>query len=110
VLLPRTINGIQSAIKVGPPSTPRLHTGIDSTSSSLFGKADQRDMARPFDRDGQFPLMTKAITRNSARHDSAAFRQKIPQESDILEVNRRLVDTEPARLAPLKEPPSATTT
>jgi hypothetical protein len=66
-------------------------------------------MAGPFDRDGQFPLVTETIAGNPARHNPSALRQKIAQESDILEVNRCLIDTEPARLAPLKEPSSAAT-
>jgi hypothetical protein len=46
----------------------------------------------------------QAISGNAAWDDSSALSQKIPQQADILEVNRRLIDTKPARLAALKKP------
>jgi hypothetical protein len=64
-------------------------------------------MAGSFDRYGQLPLMTEAITGDPARHDTTAFREKISQEPDILEIDRRLVDAESTRFTSLKIPASA---
>jgi hypothetical protein len=66
-------------------------------------------MPGALDRHGQLSLMAEAIARDPTRHDPAALRQKISQEPDIFEIDRRLIETESARLAPLKESTSATT-
>ena len=75
----------------------------DARPSSLFCKTDQRNMAGPLHRYGQLSLMPQAIARNPSGNDAPAFGQKIPQQPDVLEVNRRLIDTESAWLAPLKD-------
>jgi hypothetical protein len=61
----------------------------------------------PLHRRRQLALVAKAIARNPARHDPTALGQKIPQEPDVLEINRAFFDAKPAGSAPLKKPASA---
>ncbi|ULA69415.1 MAG: hypothetical protein LZF62_430087 [Nitrospira sp.] len=51
--------------------------------------------------------MLQAIAGNTARDDSSPFRQKIPQQANILEINRGFIDTKPARFTALKKPTAA---
>jgi hypothetical protein len=64
-------------------------------------------MPGPLDRRRQLALMAEAIARNPARDDASALRQKIPQETDILEINGAFLDAKPAGPAPLKESSAA---
>jgi hypothetical protein len=82
---------------------------ILSLGLSLFRKTDQCDLARPLHRHGQDTLVLQTIPGDAPGHNASAFRQKVPQQSDILEIDRRLVDAKPAGLAPLKKSPAAST-
>src|SRR5690349_611577 len=66
-------------------------------------------MSGPFHRRRQLALVTKAIARNPAWHDPPALGQKIPQESDVLEINGALFNTKPAGPTALKKPTAAAT-
>src|SRR5690349_9985734 len=67
-------------------------------------------MAGALDRDGQFPLMPHAVTGNPAWHNASPLGEKVPQQSGILEINRRLFQAKPAGPPPLEQPPAASTT
>jgi hypothetical protein len=58
--------------------------------------------------------MLQAIAGNATGNNSSTFGQKIPQQADILEINRCFIDAKPAWLAALKKPtasaPSAVST
>jgi hypothetical protein len=57
----------------------------------------------------QFTLMAETIAGNAARNNASPLRQKIPQESHVLEINGAFLDTKPAGSAALKKPPGAAT-
>jgi hypothetical protein len=52
-------------------------------------------------------LVLQAIAGNTARHDPAPLGEKIPQQADILEINRGFIDAKPARLPALKKSTAA---
>jgi hypothetical protein len=70
--------------------------------SPLFREREERNGSRPLDRHRGFPLMPHAVTRDPPRNDPAPFRQKIPQETDVLEVNRQFLVAKPAYAPALK--------
>jgi hypothetical protein len=65
-------------------------------------------MPSPLDGSSQFPLVPHAIAGNAPWDNPAPLGQKIPQQPDIFEIDRPLVDTKPARSAALKKPSTAT--
>jgi hypothetical protein len=67
-------------------------------------------MSGPLDCDCQFTLMPHAVSGNPARDNASALRQKISEKSGILEIDRRLLNTKPARPSALKQPASASAT
>jgi hypothetical protein len=85
-------------IQDSPHPIPRL---------SLFGKTNQRDLARPFHRYGQNALMLQTIPGDSPRHDPSTLRQKVPQQTDIFKIDRRFINAKSTGLAALKKPPTS---
>jgi len=73
----------------------------------LFGETNQCNMSGPLYRRRQLALMAEAIARNPARDDASPLRQKIPQQTDILEIDGAFFDAKPAGPAPLKKSPAA---
>jgi hypothetical protein len=65
-------------------------------------------MPSPLDGGRQFPLVPHAIAGNAPWDNPAPLCQKIPQQPDIFEIDRPLVDTKPARSAALEKPSAAT--
>jgi hypothetical protein len=52
-------------------------------------------------------LVLQAIAGNAAWDNPSPLGQKIPQEADVLEINRGFVDAKPARFPALKKPTAA---
>src|SRR5215213_3409146 len=67
-------------------------------------------MTGALDRHRQFPLMAHAVARNPAGHNAPPLGEKIPQQSGILEINRRLFQAKPAGPPSLKQPPASSPT
>jgi hypothetical protein len=83
---------------------PSLTLGL-----SLFGETYQGDLARPLYRHGQYTLVLQTIPGDAPRNNASAFRQKVPQQTDILKIDRRVVDTKSARLTALKKSTASST-
>ena len=66
-------------------------------------------MPGPLDCHGQFTLMAHTVSGNPARDNPPPFRQKIPQQTGILEIDRRLIQTKPAGTPALEQPPASAT-
>jgi hypothetical protein len=50
----------------------------------------------------------QAIPGDTSWHNPTPLGQKIPQQPDILKINRGLIDAKPARLATLEKPAAST--
>ena len=66
-------------------------------------------MTGAFDGRRQLTLMPQTITGNPPWDDSTPLGQEIPQQSDVLEVDRTFLNTKPAGPATLKKPPASST-
>lgn len=62
----------------------RVKIGLSAFRSN---KRHNGDRARAFDRNGQFSLMTRAITRNSSGHNFATFGNKIIEDDRVFIIN-----------------------
>jgi hypothetical protein len=83
------------------------HSPKLSPALSLFRETDQGDLASPLHRHRQHTLMLQAIAGNATGNNSSTLGQKIPQQADILEINRCLIHAKPAGLAALKKSATA---
>jgi hypothetical protein len=75
---------------------------------SLFREADERNVPSPLDGSRQFALVPHAIAGDAPRNDPTPLSEKVSQQPDIFEIDRRFIDTKPARSPALEKPSSPT--
>src|SRR5262249_35168964 len=81
-----------------------LHAHPQRDWLPLFPETDERKIPSPPYGSSQFPPVPQSNAGDSPRNDPAPLSEKVSQQPDIFEIDRRFIDTKPARSPALKKP------